>query len=190
MLLAHPFFEGGKIGKDQNGRKLAFIADHDGFGDQRMVLQGAFNRLRCDELPARGLEQVFLAVGHIKEAVTIDTSDIAGSKPAIDKSRARFFGLVPVAVKNRRAAHQDFPIVGNAHIDVRERLTYAAQAMRLRSVHGNDGRSFSQAVAFVNAYADVRIPFGQGTTEGRASRDEDADPAANPLADLSKHEPV
>src|SRR5215469_5830508 len=190
FVVARPVLEQGEIWQDQHGRELALVAQDHRFGNQGVVLQGVLERLWSDELSSRGLDQVFLAVGHGEVSFGIEVADVPGPEPAVHKRTARFLGTVPVAVKHRRPAHQDFPVVGNPHFHIRQRFPHRAQLVRLGVIDGNHGRSLGQAITFENADADVGVPFGQLASQRRAPGNEDLRPASHAGAHLGKHQLV
>ena len=82
-------------------------------------LERVLDRLWRDEFSAGGLDQVFLAVGDGKISIGVDVADVAGLEPAIFQSGLRFFGAIPVAFEDRRAADENFAVFGDADFEVR-----------------------------------------------------------------------
>src|SRR5579871_3346140 len=104
--------------KDQYGAEFALVTHDSGFRDQRIVLQGTLNGLRRNEFSTRGLDQILLAVGNGEEALAIELSDVASLKPSVGESPLRLIRTVPIALKHRRAAHQDFAIWRDSDFEV------------------------------------------------------------------------
>ena len=59
------------------------VADQRHLGDENVVLELVLDGLRSDELAAGGLQQFFLAIGDVEEAVLIEVADVAGAEPAV-----------------------------------------------------------------------------------------------------------
>ena len=77
-----------KVGSNYGRGKFAPVGNDGGLGDQIVGLQVVFDRLRCNELAAGGLDQVLLAVGDVQKAVLVDVADVAGVEPLALKDRA------------------------------------------------------------------------------------------------------
>src|SRR5205814_1711477 len=107
-------------------------------------------------------------------AFLVGRGDVAGAEPVAVESGLRFFGAVPVAVKDAGAADQEFAIGREAAFDIRQRLADSAELVRAGKVERDDGRSFGEAVAFEDANADGGVPLREVATERRAAGDEDA----------------
>ena len=71
--LCSPVLQGSKGRGDNDGREVATIAEDGGFSDEAIGFQRVFDGLRRDELAARGLDQVLLAVGDEEEPLGIDS---------------------------------------------------------------------------------------------------------------------
>src|ERR1700724_1054694 len=91
----------------------------------------------------------------------------------------RLFGTIPISLKDRRAAYQDFAVFGDADLEIRQRLAHGPDAMVDRRVYSDHGRGFGKAVSFVNADTDGRVPLRQFTSQGCPTRDEGLDPSAH-----------
>src|SRR5712671_2860506 len=183
-----PVFKRDKVGGDDDGRELALIPNDGGGADERIQFQRIFNRLGCDEFSARSFDQIFLAIGDRQISIGVDVADIAGFKPVFDEGSLRFFGTIPISLKDRRAAHQNFTVFGDTNFEIWKRLTYGSDAMVDGSVYRNHGRGLGETVALVNADAGAGIPLGQFTAKGRAARDEGLDPSAHTFADFGKYQ--
>src|SRR6266404_2997390 len=147
---------GGGVGHDERNDEPALIADDHGVQDVGASLERVFNRLRRDELPSRGLDQIFFAVGDEEIVVGIEIADIAGVKPAV---------------------------FGDANENVGNRTSRAAAAI-LWIVGGQDGGSLGQAVALVNWDADGPEKFGELLGKGRAAGKDHAQFSAGSGADF------
>jgi hypothetical protein len=67
---------------DQRSDVRSPVADDERLRDERMRLERVLEVLRRDVLPARGDEDVLLAVGDREEAVLVEVADVAGAQPA------------------------------------------------------------------------------------------------------------
>ena len=97
-MVLRPLFQLGEIGHDEYGWKLALVAQQRRFAHQQVGLQRVLDRLRSDELAARSLDQVLLAVGDGEKTLLIESADVAGLEPAILERICCFFRHVPVAL--------------------------------------------------------------------------------------------
>src|SRR6266566_1776553 len=143
---AGPVFEQGKVRRDNDRSEFALVSHDGGLGHQHVGLQSVLNRLGRDELPAGGLEQVFLSVCDGEKAVAVDFADVAGFKPAIDKGGAGFFRQLPVAFEDRGAFDHDLAIVGDLYLERIKNLSYGADLECAAAVDGQRWRSLGQAV--------------------------------------------
>ena len=82
-MLPGPLLQRGKVGRNQHGDELMPVADERGLGHHQVVCQLVFNRMRSNQLPARGLQQLFLAVGDEQKAIGVDMADVAGVEPPL-----------------------------------------------------------------------------------------------------------
>ena len=56
-----------------------------------IVLELVLDRLRRDQLAARGLEQLLLAVGDVEKSIGVEVGDVAGAEPAFGCRSTRQF---------------------------------------------------------------------------------------------------
>ena len=70
-VLRGPGIESDEVGGDEYTDELVLVTDQGGIGDEDIVFELVFNRLRGDEFAAGGLEQLFFAVGDIEEAIGV-----------------------------------------------------------------------------------------------------------------------
>src|SRR3954464_2350735 len=82
-ILLCPIFKMGEGGSDYDGREAASVANNSGFANERIGLERTLDGLRGDELSARGLDEIFFAVGDGEESVGVDHADVAGLEPSI-----------------------------------------------------------------------------------------------------------
>src|SRR5271157_3602402 len=190
VMVLRPLFQLRKIGHDEHGGELALVAQQSCFADQHVGLQRILDGLRGDELSARGLDEVLLAVGDGEESVLIDGANVARLEPAVFKGAGSFFRHIPVAGENGRAPHQNFTIGGDFDFNIGQRPADRSQAVIDGIVQGDHGRGFREAIAFVDANADVGVPGGNLTAQRRASGDEQACAAAECFTDFGKHQGV
>src|SRR6202044_2584316 len=95
IVLPRPFFQGNKVGGEQNRRELAPVAEDGGEADQRIDLKRIFSGLRGDKFSARRFDEVVLAAGDGEISIGLEVADVASLEPAIDDCRLRFLRPVP-----------------------------------------------------------------------------------------------
>ena len=153
------------------------IADEGAVANEDAGLELVLDGLGRDEFAAGGLEEFLLAVGDVEESVIVDAADVAGSEPAFAVD-----GVVrcvfPVALKDAGAADEELAVLGDAALDVGERLAHRAHAIGVGGVQRDDGRGFREAVAFEDADAGGGEPVGGVEAERRAAGDGVAHAAA------------
>src|SRR6516225_3501031 len=69
---ASPVLQQREVRRQYHRGILATVAKHRRLSDQDVGFESVFNRLRRNELPPGGLDQVFLAVGDTEEAFTVE----------------------------------------------------------------------------------------------------------------------
>ena len=84
-----PFFQSRKIRRNQRADELVLVAHQRRLRHQHDVLELVFDRLRRDELAARCLEQLFLAVGDVEKSIGVEVADVAGAEPALAVETSR-----------------------------------------------------------------------------------------------------
>src|SRR5262245_57932658 len=132
--------------RDQYRCIFPLVTKDSGVSDEDVALERVLDRLRSNELSARGLDQIFLAVGDPDKAVSIDRPDVSGMEPAVDKSVTGLFGKVPIAFGNGWPTHEQFTVVGDATFDVRQRSSDRAELVVCACIKGDDRRCFRQAI--------------------------------------------
>src|SRR5579862_2974571 len=100
IIITSPVLEKREAGGDDDGGEFSLVTKHNGRAYQRIKLERIFNRLWCDELAARGLDQVLLAIGHGEKPVGVEGPNVTGLEPSVHKDAGRFLRLVPVTVEN------------------------------------------------------------------------------------------
>src|SRR5512133_2663909 len=169
---------GGPVAQHRHGwrnhhaREPAPLTDNGGLADQRVRLQGIFDRLWRDEFSAGGLDQILLAIGDDKESVRIDGSHIASLEPITLESILRLLRHIPVAGEDRRSLHEYFSVLGDLEVHVRKDSSYRTEFVCRRIIQGDYRRCLSQAVAFVNSDSYHCIPLAELSAQGRAAGDE------------------
>src|SRR5579863_5107124 len=98
------------------------------------MFEGALDRLRCDKLSTRSLDQIFLSVSDGKKAFRVQIADVAGFEPSVRESLFCLFGTIPIAVKYRGPTHQNFAVLGDTHLHIGQWLAHRAQLVRSRFV--------------------------------------------------------
>ena len=87
-----------------------------------------------------------------------------------------------------RPARQDFAVVGDADLDVRQRRPDRAEPNRSERHHRQHRRRLRQPVALENRQADAEEERGDVAVERRAAGHREPQPAADAVADLREHE--
>src|SRR6202023_4256697 len=117
---ARPIFELRKVGREDDSSELALVTDDRGSPHQGVELERILDGLRRDEFPARGFDEIFLAVGDREISIGVDVPYVAGLEPAVDKSVLIFLRPIPVALDYRWASHLNLPIFSDAHFEIRQ----------------------------------------------------------------------
>ena len=88
------------------------VANKGGLRDERIRFELVLDRSRSDELAARGLEQLLLAVGDVEEPVGVEARDVSGAKEALlIEVFGGVRGLSPVARKDAGACDEQLSVV-------------------------------------------------------------------------------
>ena len=149
------------------------------------------NRRRRHVLALAGLEDVLHPAGDTQVAVAVQLPLVTGVQPAVLQGLGGFLRVQVVAQHQRRAAKQNFAILGNAHLKPRHRPTNRAKAHLSWPVEAAIGDVFAHPVAFAEGQADGLIPVEQPAGNRRCTRDHHArliQPQA--AADLACHQPA
>ena len=75
-----------------------------GFDNRRVVSKGVLDFRRSD-LRASAIDDVLDAPRYEEKPVKVEVAEVAGPKPAVAKSRLRFFGAPSVLEEDRRSPH-------------------------------------------------------------------------------------
>jgi len=134
-----PLLQSRERRRNNQGGEFAFVTNYDRSAHQRVVFQRILDGLRSDELPPRGLDQVFLSIGDGEESVAVNRSDITRFKPAVYKCARSLFRAVPIALENRGTTDEDFSIIGNADFDIGQNLSHRTKLVGERSVDRDYG---------------------------------------------------
>ena len=95
-----------------------------------------------------------------------------------------------VAVHHARALDQDLVVVAELDLAAGEHRADGAELVLVGVVDEGAGRGLGEPVALEDQDAGGVEPLGDVLVEGRGAGDEEADPAAEPVADLAEHQPV
>src|ERR1022692_5103602 len=101
-MTVRPFFQDGEVGNNQYGREAPPVAEQGRLTHKQVRLERTLDRLRCDEFSARGLDQVFLAVGNGEVSIRIQDCHVSSLEPSIFKCCSAFLGHLPVTLEYRR----------------------------------------------------------------------------------------
>jgi hypothetical protein len=99
-------------------------------------------------------------------------------------------GQVVVAAHDARAADQDLPVVGDPDLGSRQRVPDGAEAEPVGAVHEAGRRGLGEAVALQDEYPGGVEELRHLGREGRAARHQEAQPTAEPVAQLAQHQAV
>src|ERR1700730_3570209 len=120
-----------------------------------MLCDFVFDGLRRNVVAGVEDDQIFDAADDAPISASVDLALVAGVKPAIAEDAGGFFGAIPVAGENVRAAHYDFFVVGYFHFDAANCLAYVTRLdTSARIVERADGGGFRKAVAVQDRNAE------------------------------------
>ena len=114
-------------------------------------------------------------------AVAVDDADIAGVQPAVAQRGGGPFGIAPIALHHRLAAHEDLAVLGDPHLDARERRADGVQLHLAGRVDADDRRGLGLAVALQQAHAEGGEEEADLEVERGAAGDQGLEPAAEAL---------
>ncbi len=121
-------------------------------------------------LPARGDDDVALAVCDRQEPVVVELADVAGAQPAVlAEHLARRFLVAEIAGEDRRPPEEDLAVVGDSDLDVRQRGPDRAEPEAVRQVAGRGRRPLRLAVALENQHVDGQEELGDLLGERRGA---------------------
>ena len=167
------------------------LPHHDRPVDEGIAHELELQRLRCDVLAHRGLEERLLAIRNLQEAIGVDLADVAGVDPPVPQrlGRLRRFLVVPQHVA--RALDEDLAVVGNLHLDARERLADCEEAVRGERVGGRPRRHLGHAPAIEDGHADRPEELLDLPRQGRPAADEEPQSASGQaVAERREHQAV
>ena len=98
--------------------------------------------------------------------------------------------VLVVAGEDRLAADQQLPVVGQPHLEARQRRPDGAEPVAVGPVHGARRRALGQPVALEDEDVEGVEELDDLAGERRPARVRDAQPAAEPLLDLRVDEAV
>ena len=178
-------FDIRKIRNDEHRDEFSRVADDDCVCDVRRGFERVFDRSGRDKLSCGCFQQLLFAIGDDQVAVFVETADIAGAKPSVGgEDLASGFGLVVIALHDVRAFDQNFSVLCNFYLNVRNRAADGADFVCGRSIRGDDGRSLGESVALMNCHADGPEKFRELRRERRAASGESLGTAAEPFANF------
>src|SRR6218665_128037 len=143
-------------------------ADHGGLGHALQRKQDFLDLARVDVVAA-GNDQFLLAIDDVEEAIGIQGPDVAGMQPPVAKGLRRHLGLVEVAARHARGAHDDLTVLArrqflaltamDPNFDAPVRFARCSHAPPLgREAVADDRRAgFGHAVALRNQYAEFLL---------------------------------
>ncbi len=135
-------------------------------------------------------DDVLFAVGDAEIALGVHRADVAGVQPAAAQRRRRRVRLAPVAVHDQLAAHQDFPVLGDAHRDVGQRLADRVDADRIRRVGADHRTRLGLAVALHEGQPERQVEAPDLRLQPRAAAHHRAQPAAEARHDAAADQRV
>ena len=149
------------------------------------------DRRRRDVLALRGLEHVLLTVGDPQEALGVEFTDVTGVEPAVGVDRlGSGIRQVVIPAHHTGTLEQHLAVLGDLDLGLGERPSHGAESVGVRAVQRRGRRRFGQTVAFEHDDAHGVEPLGDVAVQRGRARDEEAQPAAEPLADRRQHQPV
>ncbi len=126
-LVAHSS-SSGKLGTINTAGKRRLSPTTAASPTYRLAFKRILDRLWRNELSARGLDQVLLAIGNREVAVFIQMADIARLEPVVFKRGRSLLRHVPIALENRRPADQHLSIRRDSHLKIGQHFADACPA--------------------------------------------------------------
>src|SRR5712692_1095644 len=189
------------IERRQNGRRFngpsheyAEIAapiydDHDLLRRRQKERDFFLNRLRRDVVSRIQDDQVLDAAADAPISANVDFALVASAKPSVLQHASSFFGAVPVARKNVRAAHDDLFVFGNLHLNS---SNHCADIARLdghaRIIERADAGGFREPVSLQHGNAEHQEKLLRIRSERRRATNQRTEVRAEAFANLSKDE--
>src|SRR5207302_8688616 len=100
-------------------------------------------------------DQVLDAPADAPISANVDFALVSGVKPAVLEDAGGFFGAVPVARKNVRAAHDDLIVFGELHFDAGDRSAHVTWLDRhARIIERADAGGFCEPVSLEHGNAE------------------------------------
>ena len=135
--------------RDDEGRDEPLaVADDDGRRDAGNGLEEVLDGLGSDVLPARGDDEVLLAVRDDQEPVLVEAADVPRPEPGAVEDLPRLGLLLVIAFHDVRAAGQDLAVGRDPDLDAGDGLPHRPEADRFERIGREDGGGLRQAVAF------------------------------------------
>ena len=142
-------------------------------------------------LPPEVLKRSLIRPVMREEAVGVELALVAGVQPAVVGQRlGGLLGQVVVAVHHARALDQDLVVLADLDLAARERRADGAELVVVGVVDEGAGGGLGQAVALEDQDAGGVEPLGDVVVERGRAGDEEADPAAEAVADLAEDQLV
>ena len=178
------------IGNEHGDEVRPAVAEYHRLGDFRLERQIAFNVRRRDRLAAGIFDEVALAVGDPDIAVVIEEADIAGLEPAVFEGSRGRFRVVPVALHDVVAGHQDLTISGDLDPDPVEWRPDGIDLDAQGRVASDDRSRLGLAVALQQPDPERQKEAADFGVERRAPRHHGLEPAAEASAQFGPNEIV
>src|SRR6266403_361427 len=178
------------IGNEHSDEIGPAVAEYHRLGYFRLERQIAFDVRRRDRLAAGTLDEVALAVGDPDVAVIIEEADIAGLEPAVFEGSRGRFRVVPVALHDVVASHQDLTISGNLDPDPVEWRPDGIDLDAQGRVASDDRSRLGLAVALQQSDPDRQKEAADFGVERRAARYHRLEPTAEAPAQFGPNEAV
>src|SRR5262245_62943713 len=111
----------------QGSDKGPAIADQNRLAYERVAFQGKLDPPRIDIRTVGAIKNVFFPADHAQRAIRFDDAEVAGMKPAIRiQDFARRIRVAEITWGHRRSPDQNLAVLGDAQLDVGERLSQIA----------------------------------------------------------------
>ena len=140
--------------------------------------------------PPEVLIRSFLRSVMERNPSAVDVADVSGLEPSILEGVGGFGGHVPVAPENRWTVDEDLAVFRDVHFEIGKDFADGAELVCGRIVEGDDGGSFGESVAFVDADADLGVPLAEFAAERSSAGDVDVDTSTHSFADFGIEETV
>src|SRR5688572_28638318 len=141
----------------------------DGF-DARISGQGVLDVLRVHLRAVGEDDHVLLAAAQPQEAIVVVRTEVARVIPTVlVEDGARGLLVLPIALEDVGATREHLAVLGDLHLDARQRRADGAKAVQIDAVEGQGGGSLRRPVALEHVDAELPPGLAQRGVQRRAA---------------------